>query len=1013
MGDGQDGGAARGALEALLEGGLAGGVEGAGALVEQQQAGLAHEGAGDGQALPLAAGETGGRGPALGVVALGQGGDDVVDVGQPAGLLDLGLGGLGVGGGAEADVEADAAVEQGRVLRHDGDGVPEGGRQVGDVVAVDEHLALRGGVEALDEVHDGGLAGARGAHQAAELAGLQGEGDVVEDVDVWAARVGEGDVVEGDPDAAAAAAGAGVGPLGLGVGGGLDVDVHVDVDVLPGELRVHKWLGAGVTEVVVPAEVDDGHDARQGGTGAGELGGEGEHGAPELGADEHGDEDDEELGLGVLAAHDELGPPPVGEGVDKGAGGVGDGQPDVGRGRGAHHLLLGRGQQAGVVVEDLALEREGGDGLDGLDGLGGHRSGVGKGGRVALLVAGQHAQLHEAGAQEQGDGDEADDGDLPGDDVGQHDGHEHVDADGEDGADGRPAEAADGRRVLGDDGQQARRAAAVRLVPLHVLAEQGAEGQHADRVEQLLGHDAEAGPGEEVGKELDRRQPEQQPREEAAHGQDPLHRAGAGVEGGDVVAEDDAGPREGAADDGGGDDGDDDPDQRRSDEAPEALEHGAVGLGRVEAGHLRLVLVMVVAAAAAPLFTTRLGLLQALGVVVVMMVLVRLLLLLAHHDVVVLERRAILHRVARGGAGAGAGAGVGPGAVAVGGGAADALQPGHAGKGAVLAGHQVIVGTLLDDPAGVHDDDVVGVADGRQPVGDGDDGAVLGRRLLDGALDALLAGRVERRGGLVQHEDLGVADQGPGEGDALALAAADERPAGAGRGAVAVVQPVDEGGGVGLLGRVPDEVDNLPDLGPVVVHRRQRVLAPGGELGQLAAAEVGLQALVLGLGRVDEAEGDVLEDGPVQQRGLLLDEADEAAEAADVEGAQVVAVEEDLPLVRVLETGEQGGDGGLAAAREADDGRVLAGGELEVDVAQDGLAGPRRVLKGDVAELEALGVVQGQDLALVRGAVDLRGRLYVFPQTLVGGRGASEKGEDRGDGAEHDAGWGGGQTWKG
>ncbi|GJC99127.1 hypothetical protein ColKHC_07953 [Colletotrichum higginsianum] len=989
MGDGEDGGAARGALEALLEGGFAGGVQGARALVEQQQTRLAHEGAGDGQALPLPAGETGGRGPALGVVPLGQGHDDVVDVGQLAGLLDLGLGRLGVGGGAEADVEADAAVEQGRVLGHDGDGVPEGGREVGDVVAVDEDLALGREVEALDEVHDGGLSGARGTDQAAELAGLQGEGDVVEDVDVRAARVGEGDVLEGDPDAA------GVGPFGLDLAGGLDVLLGLGV---PGELL---GLGAGLAEVVVLAEVDDGHDARQGGTGARELGGEGEHGAPELGADEHGDEDDEELGLGVLAAHDELGPPPVGEGVDKGAGGVGDGQPDVGRGRGAHHLLLRRGQKAGVVVHDLALEREGGDGLDGLDGLGGHRGGVGEGGRMTLLVAGQHAELHEAGAQEQGDGDEADDGDLPGDDVGQDHGHEHVDADGEDGADGGAAEAANGGRVLCDDGQQAVGAAAVGLVPLDVLVEQGAEGQDADGVEELLGDDAEAGPGEEVGKELDAGQAEQQAREEAAHGQDAVDAAGAGVEGADGEAEDEAGAREGAADDGGGDHGDDEPEQRRSDEAAEALEDGAVGLGRVEAGDLGLfvlllllLFVVVVVSVAAPLFTG-LGLLQALGGNVVLVG------LLAHDDVVVLERRGI-QRVARGGAGVGSALG-----------RADALQPGHAGEGAVLAGHQVRVSALLDDLAGVHDNDVVGVADGRQAVGDGDDGAVLGRRLLNGTLDALLAGRVEGRGGLVEHEDLGIADEGAGEGDALTLATADEGSAGAGRGAVAVVEAVDEGGGVGLLGRVADEVDDLLDLGAVVVHRRQGVLALGRELGELAAAEVGLQTLVLGLGRVDEAEGDVLEDGPVEQRGLLLDEADEAAEAADVEGADVVAVEEDLSLVRVLETGEQGGDGGLAAAGEADDGGVLAGRELEVDVAQDGLAGPRRVLKGDVAELEALGVVQGQDLALVRGTVDLRGRLDVFPQTLVCGRGTSEKGENRGDGAEHDAGWREGGDMKG
>ena len=60
-------------------------------------AGVLQQHAGDGQALLLAAGEAVAPLADQGVVAVGQGGDDVPDTGGPAGLLDLGVGGVGAG----------------------------------------------------------------------------------------------------------------------------------------------------------------------------------------------------------------------------------------------------------------------------------------------------------------------------------------------------------------------------------------------------------------------------------------------------------------------------------------------------------------------------------------------------------------------------------------------------------------------------------------------------------------------------------------------------------------------------------------------------------------------------------------------------------------------------------------------------------------------------------------------------------------------------------------------------
>ena len=57
----------------------------------------------------------------------------------------------------------------------------------------------------------------------------------------------------------------------------------------------------------------------------------------------------------------------------------------------------------------------------------------------------------------------------------------------------------------------------------------------------------------------------------------------------------------------------------------------------------------------------------------------------------------------------------------------------------------------LGDPSAVEDDDLVGLADGRQAVGDGERGATLGQaveRLLHRALGLV----VERAGGLVEDQ---------------------------------------------------------------------------------------------------------------------------------------------------------------------------------------------------------------------------------------------------------------------
>ena len=94
-------------------------VERGGRLVEQQDRRRLEDGAGDGDALLLAAGQLQPALADLGLVAVRRHADEVVDLREPRRLLDLGVGRLPA---AVADVVADGVVEQHGVLRDHADG---------------------------------------------------------------------------------------------------------------------------------------------------------------------------------------------------------------------------------------------------------------------------------------------------------------------------------------------------------------------------------------------------------------------------------------------------------------------------------------------------------------------------------------------------------------------------------------------------------------------------------------------------------------------------------------------------------------------------------------------------------------------------------------------------------------------------------------------------------------------------------------------------------------------------
>jgi hypothetical protein len=90
-----------------------------------------------------------------------------------------------------------------------------------------------------------------------------------------------------------------------------------------------------------------------------------------------------------------------------------------------------------------------------------------------------------------------------------------------------------------------------------------------------------------------------------------------------------------------------------------------------------------------------------------------------------------------------------------------------------VGGQQLGVGAAFDDASLIHDQDQIGLFDGRQAVGD-DQRRPAGHHLGRGRLDVPFGFGVERRSGLVEDEDRCVLEQRPGNGQALALAAGEQ-----------------------------------------------------------------------------------------------------------------------------------------------------------------------------------------------------------------------------------------------
>src|SRR5207237_7211376 len=153
----------REAVERLLDEPLRLGVERARRLVEDEDRRVAQDRPRDRDPLLLAAGEAVAALADDGVVALGQRRDHLVDPGGPGRSLDLLVARVGL---REAEVLANALVEEIRLLRDDADEVAQRREaQVADVDAVDRDAAARNVVQPGSEIAEGRLAGPGLAHE--------------------------------------------------------------------------------------------------------------------------------------------------------------------------------------------------------------------------------------------------------------------------------------------------------------------------------------------------------------------------------------------------------------------------------------------------------------------------------------------------------------------------------------------------------------------------------------------------------------------------------------------------------------------------------------------------------------------------------------------------------------------------------------------------------------------------------------------------------------------------------
>ena len=239
----------------------------------------------------------------------------------------------------------------------------------------------------------------------------------------------------------------------------------------------------------------------------------------------------------------------------------------------------------------------------------------------------------------------------------------------------------------------------------------------------------------------------------------------------------------------------------------------------------------------------------------------------------------------------------------------------------------------LDDAALLENHDAVGVAHGTQPVGDDEAGAPL-HQGVHAALDEHLGAGVNGARGFVENQHRGIGDRRAGDGQQLPLALREVAAVAGEHGVVAILEAADEAVGIGELCR----------------------------------------ADALGVRGVEPAVADVLHDRAGEEVRILQHHAERPAQIALADLVDVDVVIADLAVLNVIEAVDEVRDRRLAGAGAADEGDLLPGLGIHLDVVQDGLF--RRIAEVHPVEGDA-----ALELAVGDGAVGL---MRVLPRPDAG-----------------------------
>src|SRR6185437_13261636 len=191
----------------------------------------------------------------------------------------------------------------------------------------------------------------------------------------------------------------------------------------------------------------------------------------------------------------------------------------------------------------------------------------------------------------------------------------------------------------------------------------------------------------------------------------------------------------------------------------------------------------------------------------------------------------------------------------------------------------------LDELAQIHEGGIVGAARRLLHVVRDDGNAIVGFELGDELLDALRRDRVERGGGLVEQQDLGLDRDGAGNAEALLLTAGEREPALR----ELILDLVPEGSAAQRL------FDALIELA-----RRDLLVEP-------------------------DAEGDVVVDRHRERRRLLEHHADLGAQQVQI----LRRIEDVLPVDQHLTGGALAGIELVDAVQDAQQGRLAAAGRAD------------------------------------------------------------------------------------